>query len=172
MYNFLHRRSQLREYILLLPIIFIIHDMEEIVGFKSFYEKNAWLYERYPRITAPYRDLKTERFALAVYEEFIPFFGLSLLAYYFPNQILYVIWMGLFVALTAHFVVHIGQSILIRKYSPSLITSIVFLPVSILILYKSAAFIDFTPLTILCIIAVIPLMMLNLIIAHKLMQKT
>ena len=165
-------RNSVREYILLLPIIFIIHDMEEIVGFKSFYEKNAWIYERYPKITAPYRDLKTEKFALAVYEEFIPFFGVSLLAYYFPGPILNAIWLGLFVSLTAHFVIHIGQSIVIRKYIPSLITSIIFLPVSIWILYKTVPFVDFTPLTILCIAATVPLMVLNLKLAHKLMHLT
>ena len=71
----------MKEYILLLPIIFIFHDMEEIVGFERFFRRNPDLYDRFPRVLKAYRNFKTEGFAAAVYEEFIPFFGVSLLAY-------------------------------------------------------------------------------------------
>jgi hypothetical protein len=78
----------MKEYILLLPIIFIFHDMEEVVGFGYFFKKNHDLYDRFPRVTKAYRNFKTEGFAAAVYEEFIPFFGVSLLVYYFPNVLI------------------------------------------------------------------------------------
>ena len=91
----------MKDYILLLPIIFIFHDMEEIIGFDRFFKKNPDLFERFPKVTAPYRDFRTAGFALAVYEEFIPFFGVSLLAYYFPNDILYGLWFGIFLSLAA-----------------------------------------------------------------------
>ena len=68
----------MKDYILFLPIIFIFHDMEEIIGFERFFKNNQELFERFPKITAVYRDFKTDGFALAVYEEFIPFFGISL----------------------------------------------------------------------------------------------
>ncbi len=71
----------MKEYILLLPIIFIIHDMEEVVG--------------------------------------------------------------LFISLTAHFFIHIGQAIYLKKYIPSFATSVIGLPVSILILIKCTAYISF-----------------------------
>ena len=74
----------MREYLLFLPIIFIFHDMEEIIGFGWFFKKNPWLYERFPKVMKPYIGWTHEGFAAAVYEEFIPFFGISLLAYYFP----------------------------------------------------------------------------------------
>ena len=35
----------MREYILLLPIIFIFHDMEEIVGFEWFFRRNYDLFD-------------------------------------------------------------------------------------------------------------------------------
>lgn len=161
----------MKEYILLLPILFIFHDMEEIVGFEIFFKKNPEMFERFPKITAPYRNLKTPGFALAVYEEFIPFFGISLLAYFFPGKILDSIWLGLMLSLTAHFLVHVGQALYIRKYIPSLITSVICLPASIFILVKCFSKIEFTLLTALIILVTIPLMMINLKIAHQLMFK-
>lgn len=40
-----------------------------------------------------------------------------------------------FIGLTFHYVVHLGQAIVLRKYIPALATSIVCLPISILFLY-------------------------------------
>ena len=161
----------MREYILLLPILFIIHDMEEIVGFKAFFQKNPWIFARYPGITKPYRNLKTECFALAVYEEFIPFFGLSLLAYYFPNKVLYALWMGLFLALAGHFVIHIVQSIVIRKYIPSLITSIICLPISIVIIAKGFRVSEIDFVFISAMVVAVLFMIANLKLAHMLMHR-
>ena len=63
----------MREYVLLLPILFIFHDMEEIIGFGWFFKNNPEIFERFSKITAVYRDFTTAGMALAVYEEFIPF---------------------------------------------------------------------------------------------------
>ena len=46
----------MKDYILLLPIIFIFHDMEEIIGFGRFFKKNPDLFERFPKVTPPYRN--------------------------------------------------------------------------------------------------------------------
>ena len=56
----------MKEFLLLLPVIFIIHDMEEIVGFGCFFGKNPWVYKKYPRITKTYHNFKTDIFALSV----------------------------------------------------------------------------------------------------------
>lgn len=161
----------MNDYILLLPIIFIFHDMEEIVGFGYFFRNNKQLFERFPKITAAYKDFTTEGFALAVYEEFIPFFGISLLAFFFPCKVLYALWLGLMISLTAHFLVHIGQSIYIRKYIPSLITSIICLPPSVIIIIKSLTIIKIDLLTIVLIPVAIVGMIINLKFAHSLMHK-
>ena len=146
----------MKEYILLLPIIFIFHDMEEIVGFEWFFRRN------------PDRNFKTEGFAAAVYEEFIPFFGVSLLAYYFPNKVLISMWYGLFLALAGHFIIHIGQTVYLRKYIPSFITSLICLPVSVNILLRCTRAMNFDMVTILIIVASILFMILNLKLAHML----
>ena len=46
----------MREYVLLLPIIFIFHDMEEIIGFGWFFKNNPELFDRFPIITKAYKD--------------------------------------------------------------------------------------------------------------------
>lgn len=151
----------MREYLLLLPIIFIIHDMEEIVGFGWFFRNNPRLFDRYPKVMDMYRDLKEMPWKLGVYEEFIPFFGVSLLAYYFPSDVLNSIWYGFFMALTAHFFIHIGFSLKIRKYIPSVITSAAGIPVSILILYKCAQLMTFDSYSVAFVIVGIVLMIGN-----------
>ena len=156
----------MKEYLLLLPIIFIFHDMEEVVGFGWFFRRNPDLFKRFPRITKAYIGFTDMGFAAAVYEEFIPFFGISLLAYYFPGKILYALWFGLFLSLTAHFIVHIGQTIYLRKYIPSFITSIICLPISVIILLKASKYITFDVTAIMIIITSILLMMANLRLAH------
>ena len=145
--------------------------MEEIVGFERFFTKNPYLFDRYPKIMKAYKEFKTDGFALAVYEEFIPFFGISLLAYIFPGKILYALWYALMLSLTGHFIIHIGQSLYIRKYIPSLITSIICLPVSAVILIRCAGNIEFSITTVLFIFAGIAIMILNLKIAHMLMHR-
>ena len=145
--------------------------MEEIIGFGWFLKNNPQVYDRFPRITKAYKDFTTAGMALAVYEEFIPFFGISLLVYYFENVVLYTFWYGLMISLTVHFVVHIGQSIYIKKYIPSLITSIICLPISIIILRNSSKYIVFSLTNIILIVIVILLMIANLRFAHWLMYK-
>lgn len=158
----------MKEYLLLLPIIFIFHDMEEIVGFIWFFRRNPYLFERFPKVMKPYRGLTHEGFALAVYEEFIPFFGVSLLAYYFPGDVLYGLWFGVFMALIGHFFIHIGHTIYIRKYIPCVITSVICLPISLIILVKCAQLMNWNLVSILAIIAAIILMNVNLALCHRL----
>lgn len=156
----------MKEYLLLLPIIFIFHDMEEVIGFCWFFRKNPWLYERFPKVMNAYIGITNEGLAAAVYEEFIPFFGVSLLAYYFPNKFLYAIWFGVFLSLTLHFIIHIGHTIYIRKYIPCFITSMICFPLSVLILLKCARFMTFDVVTVMLIAASILLMMANMRFAY------
>ena len=145
--------------------------MEEIIGFGWFFRNNPEIFKRYPRITEAYKDFTTAGMALAVYEEFIPFFGISLLAYYFENDVLNALWFGLMLSLTAHFIVHLMQSIYIKKYVPSLITSIICLPISVVILINSSKYMNFSLMSVVIIFASIILMMANLKFAHWLMHK-
>ena len=49
----------MREFLLLLPIIFIFHDMEEIIGFGWFFRNNPDIFKRFPIITKAYKDYTT-----------------------------------------------------------------------------------------------------------------
>lgn len=160
----------MRDYILLLPLIFIFHDMEEIAGFGWFFRKNPWLFERYPKVMNTYRGFTSEGFTLAVYEEFIPFFGISLLAYYFPCSILYGLWYGIFLSLFGHFFIHIGHTVYIRKYIPSVATSVICVPVSAYILVRCALLMNADVITILAVAVGIILMILNFRVAHGVMH--
>ncbi len=160
----------MRDYILLLPIIFIFHDMEELAGFGWFFKKNPYLFDRFPKVMNTYRGFTNEGFTLAVYEEFIPFFGLSLLAYYFPCDILYGLWFGMFLALFGHFFIHIGHSVYIRMYIPCVATSIICVPISSYILVKCALLTEFNIVTGISIVVGIALMIVNFPVAHGLMH--
>lgn len=101
----------MEKYIWLFPVIFIFHDMEEIIGFGIWLKRNIeWLDKKYPFVSRTYKNFSTEGFALAVFEELV--------------------------ACTLHFAVHIGQSIIIKQYIPAVITSILCLPISIWIIVK------------------------------------
>nr|AWI66796.1 hypothetical protein [Piromyces sp.] len=129
---------EMEKYVWLFPIIFIIHDMEEIIGLGIWLRKNKELLdEKYSFITKTYKNFSTEGFSLAVFEELLICVLISLLALLTNNEIMWYIWFGGFIGCTIHFVVHIGQSVILRQYIPALATSIIFLPISIYIIYKS-----------------------------------
>ena len=160
----------MKDYILLLPLIFIFHDMEEIAGFGWFFRKNPWLFERFPKVMNTYRGFTNEGFTLAVYEEFIPFFGVSLLAYYFPCNFLYGMWYGIFLALFGHFFIHIGHAVYIRKYIPCVATSVICVPVSSYILIRCALLMNVDIVSILAIVIGVILMIANFYVAHAVMH--
>ena len=157
----------MKDYILLLPLIYLFHDFEEMIGFGWFFRTNPQLFKKHPHLTAAYRDFTQEGFVLGVYEQLILFFGgLSLLAYYFPCRPLYGIWFGMLLALTGHFVAHIGICIYVGKFIPSLITSIICLPISALIIVKTAQLLTFDTVTTVSAVLTVPVMMLNMKIGH------
>ena len=160
----------MKEYLLLLPIIFIFHDMEEIIGFGWFFRRNPEVFERHPKLTAAYRGFTDAGFAIAVYEAFIPFFGLTLLAYYFPTKVLFAIWYGMLLSLTGHFVLHILVCLYVKKLVPSIVTSLICLPVGILILIKTAGYLTFDGLTLTVAALTVPAMLANGKLAHGVMH--
>lgn len=133
----------MEKYVWLFPVIFIVHDMEEIIGYGIWLNKNRqMLQEKYPYILKSYKDYSTEGFALAVFEELLVCIVFCVLAVFTNNQYLRLLWLGGFIACTLHFIIHIGQSIVLRQYIPALITSIAALPISIWIICKCIEYID------------------------------
>ena len=156
--------------ILSLPLIFIFHDMEEVVGMKTFLRDNGQLIiSKIPRAKSFIERSTTEGFALAVYEELVVFIALSVAALAVEcTDIFLNLWLGVYIGVAFHFVVHIGQVIVIKKYIPALITSILCLPVSCYLIALSVeAFAE--RLSVVWIVAGGVLAAANVVAAHRLM---
>ena len=162
----------MREYVWLFPVIFMFHEMEEIIGFKFFLNQNTEeLDRRFPFVLRDFRDFSTEGFALAVYEELILCILISALAYFLDRNFLWYIWLGAFIGCDLHFFIHLVQVSIFRRYIPACVTSLLCLPVNTLIICKcflsvndSAGFVA----VFVCLGAV--LVFVNILLAHKLMR--
>lgn len=120
----------------LFPVIFIFHDMEEVIGYGLWLRNNqVLLKKKYQKILIIYKDFSTEGFSVAVYEELILCIAFSTLALLLNTCVLWYMWLGGFVGCTLHFLIHIGQSIVVKQYIPATITSIICFPLSVWIVY-------------------------------------
>ncbi len=148
-----------------LPMLFIFHDLEEIIGMRLFLDRNEDMLQcRFPKIIKLFHGTTNEGFALAVAEEFVVFTIIALLALWIDNHFVWNVWLGAFIGLTFHFVVHFGQAIVIRKYIPALATSIISLPISIYILKQCLMMLT---VDIWQMIFGIVIVAVNLVCAHK-----
>lgn len=133
--------------IALLPIIFMIHDFEEIIMFKPWLASNREeLKIRFPKMEqfmAKKRlfDLSTSAFAIAIMHEFILISAATVISLYINN---YSLWFAAFMAYTIHLFVHIVQWISYQKYVPVIITSLLTMPYCI---YTFIRFIKFTEIS-------------------------
>ncbi|MCR4735135.1 MAG: HXXEE domain-containing protein [Treponema sp.] len=133
----------MREYVWLFPVIFIFHEMEELVGFNLFLRKNGKeLKENAPRIYSKYKDFSTEGLAFAVYEELIVCILLCIFPYFLNKNWLWYLWLGAFLGCDLHYFKHLIQMSLVKKYIPSCITSLLCLPVNTLIICKCLTYIE------------------------------
>ncbi len=110
----------------LLPLVFMLHDFEEIVMMKTWVANNAAeLQRRFPRLSnkllGHFSALSTSAFALAVAEEFVLISAFSVAA---VEQGWYAWWAGLLLAFFLHLLVHVGQFLVYRKFIPAVITSL------------------------------------------------
>lgn len=153
----------------LFPVLFVIHDFEEIVLLSPWAKRNLpSLRKSAPKYASRMEgnlSVSTSAFALAVLEEFIILSVVTVTAHLSGW---YYIWLGVFVAFTLHLAVHIVQSIAIKKYIPALLTSILFLPLCIYILtvfYKQTE-LDLLWVLFYAVLSTV-LMVLNLMAIHK-----
>lgn len=124
-------------YLWLFPIIFIFHNLEEIIGMKIWLDKNqVFLQKRFPKVAKMFQDFSTEGLALATLEEFILcvlLCGAVAISHHF---IFWGIWLGAFIGCALHFLGHILQFFILKKYIPAVATSVICLPISIFIIVK------------------------------------
>lgn len=121
----------------LLPVIFIVHDFEEIIFFKPWLQKNkAEMFRRFPkpakRIYYYYGSLSTSAFATAVLQIFITVSVCTFLSLYTNS---YGLWFGTFIIFFLHIIVHIVQWLTYGKYIPVIISSILSLPYCVYTLF-------------------------------------
>jgi hypothetical protein len=110
----------------LLPIIFMLHDFEEIILGKAWIRHaDDRLRRLLPgfthRILASMQSLSTSAFSLAVSEEFLLLSGLTWLC---VTRGWYSLWAGILLGFFIHLLAHFAQAILFRGYIPALATSI------------------------------------------------
>lgn len=163
--------NKLEIIICLLPIVFMIHDFEEIIGFKTWFEKNgAWLDEKFPMLTKLFQNLKhlsVQAFALAVLEEYLIISIVTLTALLFQW---YNAWIAVFMAFSLHIGIHIIQWIIVRRYIPFIITSLLSIPY--IVLGINSIVCSFTIIEIMiCLITGVLIAAINLLFAHKLASK-
>ena len=110
----------------LLPVVFMLHDFEEIIMMRPWFDRNAgFLRERFPRLTdrllGHYEKLSTSSFTLAVAEEFVIITAVTFLA---VEQGWFAVWGGMLLGFFAHLIVHFVQFLVLRRYVPMIITSV------------------------------------------------
>ncbi|MBJ8349196.1 HXXEE domain-containing protein [Streptococcus zalophi] len=153
----------------LFPIIFMIHEMEEIIGFKLWLEKNNEIVKKNNLLKKLYKNFSTEGFAIAILEEYLLCILLTTISIIWKA---YLLWIGVFIAFTVHLAIHIIQSIVISKYIPALISSVVLLPISIFLIVKTINYFkyDYLHVIVFSTLSII-LMVLNLIFVHWIMEQ-
>ncbi len=136
------KEEEMKEIIWMFPILFIVHDMEEIMGFGLWLKKNKALLDRkYPKISKTYNPYSTEGMTAAVMEEMVICLIICIIARFTE---VYGLWLGAFIAYTFHLIVHIGQCIVIKKYIPAVVTSIICLPLSIWFIVVSISILSYS----------------------------
>ena len=76
-------------YLWMFPLLFIFHDMEEIIGLVPWIRLNKTLLaQKAPTILKIHKGVTTEGFALAVFEEFFLVLSITLLAHFSQSRAL------------------------------------------------------------------------------------
>ncbi|MDR7002375.1 hypothetical protein J2Y67_004897 [Neobacillus niacini] len=117
----------------LFPIIFGIHDFEEIIVVEKWVSKNMDdLINILPQRASTFFEKnfakKTNQFSLVVYVEFILISLATILVFLNGFHEWYKwLYLGLFAGFFLHSFTHIGQSLFLKRYTPGVITSILFI---------------------------------------------
>lgn len=156
----------------LFPILFMVHDFEEVIFLRSWLIRNySKISERVPKpakaMLLRMKDISVPAFSLGVAEEFMIISSVTVLSAAFSS---YIIWFGLFFAFSLHLVIHILQSVFVKRYIPSLATSIAVMPYCIYV-YKMMFPSLLQPLMIVSAALSVDFMVVNLYFLHRMMAR-
>lgn len=116
---------------MLLPIVFMIHEYEEIIMFKSWLGNNRnELKRRFSKlervlVRRGHFDYSTATFAIGTAHEFVLISVISLSAVWLEA---FQWWFAAFAGYFIHLIVHLVQWAIYRKYIPVIITTFLTLP--------------------------------------------
>ncbi len=152
----------------LFPILFMLHDFEEIIFLPPWLHKNKpYLSDRFPKLSGRlfehFDNITPASFTLGVAEEFLLISVITFISTLTHN---YYLWMGLFIAFNLHLISHLIQSCMVGKYFPALVTSLISLPIGITILIKVITLFSWLNIILYGCLG-ITIMVVNLVIVHK-----
>lgn len=160
--------NELELIVSLFPIVFMVHEFEEIIGFKPWVVKDGlWIAKKFPKAAKQitlYERLSVPAFALAVLEEFVLVGLVTVLALTLQW---YSAWIAVFMGFSLHILMHIGQWIVVGKYIPIAVTSLLSLPYIVWGIYKIYSQYSISMIVFCFIIGTIVLIV-NLRFVHKL----
>lgn len=160
--------NNLQVIIWLFPILFMFHDFEEIIFMRAWISKNkSYLCERFPvlskKLLPHFDNITTSAFALGVAEEFIL---ISVITVVTHITHWYDLWIGTFIAFTLHLFIHCVQVIIVRKYIPVIVTSVICLPICIYIIMQVIQITTLNTIILYSILCFI-IMIINISVVHK-----
>lgn len=79
----------------LFPIIFMLHEMEEIIGFRIWLDKNRDIVSKYNKLSILYQNFSNEGFSIAVLEEYLLCIIITDISIFFKT---YIVWIGALIA--------------------------------------------------------------------------
>lgn len=154
-----------------LPIVFMLHDFEEIIFLRPWLERNGdRLRKSLPKaagkMLAQMRTTTTERFSLIVAEEFVIVSGVT---FYSVTSGNYYPWFALLLGFSAHFAMHIAQWLFVRRYIPAIATTLLALPYCYFAIIRSVGRLELTAREVmLCLVSGVVVVGLNLFVMHYL----
>lgn len=152
------------------PVIFMLHDFEEIIMITAWKQRNKKYIESLKIRHIPIDfNASTAAFSIAVAEEFLIISIITLVSSLISN---YIIWYGFFIAFTIHLFIHLFQFLFFKKYVPSIISSIIFIPISCFIIYKTTMLLNYnSSASLLSILICTVIMVINVLFLHRVMKK-
>lgn len=116
---------------LFLPIVFMVHEYEEVIMFRCWFGCNRnELKKRFPKFEyflahRGYFDYSTATFAVGTAHEFLLISAITFCSMWLDA---YQWWFAAFAGYSIHLIVHLAQWAIYRKYIPAIITTILTLP--------------------------------------------
>ncbi len=107
----------LNSFFLLFPSIFMLHELEEILLFPRFLDRNPQLQRRL--LSGEFTPF---RINAIIYQEFVLLLIILGLSIYFESFVFYI---TIIIAYVYHVIGHIFQSIFLRQYIPGVLSGII-----------------------------------------------